>query len=308
MPILAIPGVVEPPIVDPQAVGGLAEVTWTGIDGSVWSLLGGDGVVLLPGVRGMGMPDVTRFTSESPSVDGARWRGRRVPEREVFWPLLLQDPGTDVDMMLRDRAWWAALHPAGTGLWEVVHPNGSRRRLRCRFASADDVSERDPLRAGWWTFGVTLIAEDPFWAGDPVTRAWSPGAQTPFFGGTIGGAGPPLHISPGGTIATAAVDNPGDEPAYPVWTVTGPTTSVSVGVDGHVVTLGSAIPAGQIRVVDTHPSRLTVVDGAGVDRLSEATAVEFAAIPPGPGVVLSLAMTGSGQVAVEFTPRHHRAW
>ena len=77
------------------SVAGVA-MTWTGGDGSSWDLTRrSDGVWLMPGFRGLRMPPLDRFVSDSPSVDGSRWRGNRVLEREVFWPGAPRSVGGD---------------------------------------------------------------------------------------------------------------------------------------------------------------------------------------------------------------------
>jgi len=58
----------------------ILEITWTGVDGSVWDLLGGtQGVRLAGGVRGLHLPDVSQVVQASSAMlgrmirdDGAR--------------------------------------------------------------------------------------------------------------------------------------------------------------------------------------------------------------------------------------------
>jgi hypothetical protein len=190
-----------------------------------------------------------------------------------------------------------------------VHPDGRTRELVCRWTGdGGGVFDRDPTAAGWQTYGLSLVAEDPFWAGDPVRRTWTQDAGTNFFGGVPGGFGPPFFIGPGSVISAATLANPGDAPAFPVWRIDGPFSSVSVGAEGRVVTLTGTVLAGQCRVVDCRPDRQTVTDQDGVDRIAEVTSAQFAAIPPGQTVSLSLAMTGTGTVSAQIRPRHLRAW
>lgn len=308
MPIVVTPEEIPPP---PQADWpGISGMTWTGWDGSVWDLLGSAGLCLTPGVRGLNMPPVDRFTSTSPALAGSRWRGHRTLEREVFWPLLLWSDAGSVDWLDFDRAFWATMRPDKAGTWTVSDPQGLSRSLRVRYSDdSDHASDMDPSKFGWSVYGLRLVAEQPFWEGDPVTRTWNNDSFVPFFGGVAGGKGPSFYISSGSTLVSAEVSNPGDVDAYPVYTVTGPVDSASVGYAGNTVSLG-AIPAGQQRIIDTRPDRLTVTDANGVDKWSELTGdPQFdAPIPPGESVPLSLSMVGTGTVSLTLTPLYYRAW
>lgn len=286
-------------------------MSWTGWDGSQWDLLGNSGGVFLTrdGVRGLASPKVDRFTSMSPALAGSRWRGSRTLEREVFWPLMVFHDNGSAAWQAYDRAFWATMDPDRPGWWSVTNADGSTRTLRCRFVDdGDHQVSADPSQRGWDVYAITLIAEDPWWRGPVVRRSFAPAASRPFFGGVEGGSGPPFYISPGSTLDTAAINNPGDVDAHPVYVVTGPTTRVSVGVGGHLVTFGGVLRDGQSVTIDTRPDRLTVVDGDGADRLRDLTAAEFVAIPAGAQVPLTLDMVGAGTVDVALEPAYRRPW
>lgn len=309
MPILAAP-YLAPVDVSPEWKS--IDPTWTGWDGSVWHLSDPASGVLLTqaGTRGLSMPPVTRYTSTSPALAGSRNRGSRTAERDVFWPLFVRSSGGSQAFVDLERAFWATMHPDKPGVWSVTLPDGSKRSLGCRFMDDGNASfTMIPTIRGWAVYGVTLVAEQPYWEGDAIARTWAVDDPTPFFGGTTGGSGPTFYISSGSAITSATIDNPGDVDTFPVYTIIGPTTSVSVGYAGNVVTLGT-LAAGAVRIIDTNPDRLTVTDAAGVDKWSELTSTaNFGApIPPGESVPLSLSLVGTGSVSVAITPRYYRAW
>ena len=63
-------------------------MTWTGWDGSVWSIADRDsGALLLAGTRGLTLPPSRRIVDTSPAVAGSLHRGSVTDEREVFWPI-----------------------------------------------------------------------------------------------------------------------------------------------------------------------------------------------------------------------------
>lgn len=312
MPIKVAPG----PILHDLAGGvdwsGLS-MLWTGWDGSQWELSDlSSGVQLKAGARGLGSPDGDRYTSMSPAQAGSRNRGRRTLEREVFWPLRVYSGAGSQAWLDYDAAFWATMHPDRPGVWSVTQPNGITRSLVCRFVSdGSQTFDVDPSLIGWQNYGVTLVAERPFWVGEKIVRSWSDEASQPFFGGTGGGGvGPPFYISAGNTISSARMPNPGDVDVYPVWSIGGSTTSVTVGVGDSTITYAAPIAGGDTITIDTDPARRTVVDQNGVDRSGnlQTGSQPFAPIPAGAGVPLSLSMVGTGTVTATIEPRYFRAW
>jgi hypothetical protein len=80
-----------------------------------------------------------------------------------------------------------------------------------------------------------------------------------------------------------------------------------VGVDGRAVQWNVALTADDILVIDTDPT----VQSAwlnGVDVTSQLGSADFAPIPAGHELPLSLTMAGTGSVEAAITPRYYRAW
>lgn len=361
--------------------------TWTGWDGSVFDLANRDGGVLLKrtGTRGLSMPPRQRYKSDSPGVNGARYRGGRFLERDVFWPLSVSDGESSQRWVARDRAFWRTMHPDRPGVWRVTHPDGTSRSLVCRFVDDGNASFGPaPMSIGWARYGISLVAEQPFWEGAPITRTFQSTPPQDFYGppsvaattqvvgdtltvaahgfrlglpvrvvsitttagltagttyfvagtvtadtfqlaATAGGAvidltgadgtavvkqaaGPPFTIMSGSNLASAAIDNPGDEPAFPAWTLAGPFTSASVGVGPSQIVVPFAMAAGESLVIDPRPSAQTAITGAGVDRTGDLGAVAFAPVEPGIPRPLSLSMVGAGSVTATLLPLYWRAW
>lgn len=302
--VFAAPFTPPPP---PKSWFGLG-MTWTGSDGVVWDLTTGEGgVVMMPGVRGLTMPPVTHHKSVYASVPGSRWRGYSVQDREVFWPIqVFNDLGSE-EWILRDRAFWKTLAPNKTGIWTVTQPTGEKRTLRLRLRDdGDPVFSHDPSLAGWSNYGLTFDAEQPFWEGEGgvVSKTFTPSSESNFFG-TEGGT--PFRISRSSTVTTALMNNPGDVEAYPTWTIEGPCTAATVGVGGVNITIPFAIATGQRLVINTAPSSQQAIM-AGTDRTADLGTVNFAPIPPGVNVILSLSITGTGSITASITPRYFRAW
>lgn len=284
-------------------------MVWTGWDGSVWDLTDPRAGVFVQGkgVEGLGMPTFQDWTGESPAVHGQAFRGYRVEPRSVFWPIYLYSDAGSVDWLALDRAFWRSLQPGKHGKWTLETPGGGRRSLSCRFV--DDgrkAFQKDPAWRGWESYPVSLIAdENPFWTGDPVRRIWAQSNAVDFYGGAA--KGPPLYIISGSQLSTAKITNDGDLEAWPVWTITGPLTSVTVGVDGATVQWTVTLLAGDILVIDTDP-RVQSAWLNGVDVTDQLGTADFAPIPAGLERPLSLTMAGTGSVEASITPRYFRAW
>ena len=298
-----LPVVPPPPVVPWHR----STMSWEGWDGSVWDLTKPSSGVFLTGrgVEGLGMPDHLAWVGSSPATHGQYYRGHVVEPRQVFWPVyLFSDRGTE-EWLERDRAFWRSLQPGKHGSWTVSTPTGGKRSLSCRFV--DDGRHafgHDPMHRGWASYGVTLIADDPFWTGESVRRVWAQSEDVDAFAPVPDVV---LNVSSASKLASAAMTNQGDLEAWPVWTVKGPVTSVTVGVDGRTVQWNVALTADDILVIDTDPT----IQSAwlnGVDVTSQLGTADFAPIPAGHELPLSLTMAGTGSVEAAITPRYYRAW
>lgn len=301
---------------DPGTAWSGLQVVWSGGDGSSWELSSASSPVWLTpgGTRGLSMPPFDRYSSDSPAVAGSRWRGYRTAERPVFWPVFIYG-GRPGEAAWRDvdSAFWDSLSPDLPGEWSITQPDGTVRRLRCRYTDdGEQAYDMDPFVTGWAVYGINLVAEDPYWRGSAVTATFDTSASQNFYGGDSGGGfGPPFYISSNTSAATATIDNPGRVPAWPVWTAQGPFSSLSVGVGSRLVTLPLAYTAGKSVTIDTRPDRLTVVDSDGVDRVPDLGAVDFVPVPAGSAVPVSISVPGSSsatRVTVSLEPQYFRAW
>jgi hypothetical protein len=289
-----------------QAETGGLTMTWTGWDDSEWNLLDGSaGVRLLAGeVVGLGFSPADRFTTVSPAVAGSRFRGTRTLERPVRWPLLVEaaDPITWFE---RDTAFARTLHRERVGTWTVTQvPTGISRTLTCRFVASPDGHSADPGPRGLATYEVELVAEDPYWHGAVVARTFRGATEEPF---VPEGGGPPFTISSASNLSSAVIENPGDVPVWPVWTITGPTTAVTLGVDGHEIGVAGDLDEGDVLVIDTHPARQSATLN-GVRVRGVLAPHDFAPVPAGGVSSLDITVTGLGTVNCAIEPLFERAW
>lgn len=298
----AAPPPVAPPIYTPWR---RVQHIFHGWDGSTWDVTDGrNGVFLMPeGIEGMGMPEIINYTFSSPVVHGVEWEGWRATGRDVHWVIGIFEDDS-IEWINMKTAFWNIFRPGKTMRWEVVLPNGVSYSLTVRFKGDDtSVYSRDPVRLGWAIYGITCMTEQPFWEGTPITAGWEAKTGSDFFGGS--GYGPPFTVSSFADITTATITNPGDVETYARWQILGPFTTATVGLDGFTVTVTGG-NVGDVFIIDTDPLALTATKN-GVDIMASLGSFDFAPIPPGEDVVLSLAMSGAGKITASFTPLYLRS-
>ncbi len=308
----------------PQATTfpGMTAMTWTSWEGYQFSLLGDGGVLLTnSGVRGLNMPQVDQFTSESASVAGAAYRGYRAKPRSIFWPTFIYSDASSDAWLGLDRAWWRSMRPDREGTWSVTVA-GATRTIACRWVDdGDHAFANDPLMAGWSLYAIRMVANDPFWKGAPIERVFTSTTPQTFFSTT--GV---LNISSGSDVSTASISNTGDVDAWPVYTLYGgpvsPMTTASVGIGSSQIVVPFPVAAGHALVIDTDPKVQTAMDATwfidsngnrvvtltGTELTGSLGAADFMPVPPADPQSLNLTTTGVGAVGVSLTPRFWRPW
>ena len=282
-------------------------VTWTGANGDTFELSNWQRGVFIKkeGIEGFGMPSRDDWASPaSPFVHGQEYTGFVVKPREIFLPIYLFADESSQAWHDLDARFWGTLQPGEYGTLSVETPGGVRT-IGARLKEADDVFARDPFYFGWQHYGLTLIADDPFWYGGEVSQGWEQPPEQQFFHHTTGEQN--FNIMPGSVLASAKMTNPGDVEAWPVWEVDGPFDSVSVGVGGRQVTYTGGAVDGQVFRMDSDPRDQTAfIDDADVT--GDLGSYGFAPIPSGNSRPLNLQMVGQGTVHATIRPRFYRAW
>ncbi len=265
MPILVASSTTPPP--DPEVPGsGVPDgwsgpepgpyLTWTSAEGRVTSLedyrTPGAGTIAMPGVLGLGMPGYTFFEDSSPAFDGALVRGTpRANPKDITVPIHIW-ASTRAAARARYGAFVEDLNPQdGPGLLTVHERDGTSRQIPAYYSQglegsgSDDGDGDGPT---WWTFAAVFHAPRPYWLGDERSVLFELGGSgTPFYPFL------PLRVadsSPGGAVQ---VTNAGNTDVYPVWTITGPASSVTLTNDttGKTLRVDYAMTPGDTLVIDT---------------------------------------------------------
>lgn len=311
--VIAVPGYAIGEIGDHW---GRLRMTWTSAyanasgEHPVWEITNPSGGVFVrrEGLRGLGMPKITHFRDQSPAVAGAIHRDLNFESRDVFWPLQIFHDGSSAEFIALDREFWASMNPALEGRWTVYMLDGTSRYLDLRIEDDGDWSpESDPTYFGWANYGIRLTADSPFWKTAPITRSWRTVAPVDFYADSPG----VLGISGSRSIATAKITNPGDVPAYPVWTIHGPIDSAIVGVGDHLIEVSLELADGEYIVLDTNPNQQTATDHTGADRYEDLGEIDWRGwLEPGVETDLSIALDGDtgGRVDLWLQPQYLRGW
>lgn len=293
---------------------------WTGSSGDAWDLNDpGSGVMLVgDSVEGMHLPEFADYVQEFAGLDGQDYDGGVAKARNVEWTVFVWSDNDSVEWVERERAWWSSFKPRGSrGTWSVALPTGERRTLRCRLTSDGGYAHiNDPSRFGWAAYPITLIADDPWWYGEPITDSWGAPDTRLFFGGgdpdtdtgTPAEVGPPFFVSTSASFEEATATNVGDEPTWPKWTIKGPVTAATITVDGGSIGV-PAVAAGHTLVINTDPADPTAFDGS-TDKSGLIDPWDPRPIPPGETVPITIGIeyTAGASVSLFAPTRYWRAF
>lgn len=293
--------------------GGSLGITWVDTNGVTWDLLSGPVRITTAGLKGLGLPNVDWQQSIGAVVDGAVLDSWRVEEREVFVPIRFKDEAM-TDTTGIQRTFWSGLKLGAYGSFVVTDKLGAARTLTMRIRDDGGMAYKtQPDRVQVESIGLTFQADDPWWYGPARTSSYQLGdlSGVDFFGGgdpALDGTAPDFYIvtSQGSTMTT--LRNPGDEDAWVQWGIGGPSTAFSVGVDGHPISAGLNIDDGSLLTIDTDPRvQLAYLDGVKVP-FREFTSLDFARVPAGESVPISISVVGSGLITATFRPKYVRGF
>lgn len=255
-----------------------AVTTITDPNGTDWALDGTVGLWEAPGKKGFHGTLYQHYRDESPMVAGAFWRGVRALPRELFVPVALHYLNRD-DLLAKRRALAKALSPIRGRECTIssAWPDGSVRRIKCRYVDGLDAGEQGPGAYGVTTmkYGLRFIADDPFFFGSLITQNYSLAPQTrtelP-----IPGADTFFEVVSSPLLAAGTtVTNIGDVDTYPTWQFIGPFNSiiaqnVTTGKT-FTITYTAATSANSLSLV-TEPGESYLVDESGTNRWDKFTA------------------------------------
>lgn len=283
-----------------------AQVTWTAPSGDTVDLTDADAgyMVLGEGTRGLRSVEYELSSAKYAGIDGETVTALRANAGTPTLGLLVYAEDEDA---FRDRARrlrWLTRPKAGLGTLSVRNAAGEARSLDCYCIAGLEGDEDNALDGSWWKLALKFYAPDPWWRGDSVTVNYGLGTPASFF--------PifPTTLSSSSVAGSFTVDlSMADAPSYPVWTITGPGSSLVLTntTTGKVVQVNATLTAGQTVVIDTRPGRQSVRLGDGTN-LMGSLASDPALWPLIEDVnTVTVALTGASsasRISCTYAPRY----
>lgn len=275
---------------------------------------GSEVFLLSEAVSGLGYPDIEHQESTHAGVHGAMWRGWNAKPREITLPLVVSSNGDDDESRDGFIGSWDTVtrcfHPGEEGTLSVTTPSGSTRTIGCRCVGIDDSFTVDPVNRGYAVVSVKLMAFDPFWRGAASSVSWSNRGGVDWLGGgplDKPGTAFPIVLMPGGNQGQALLENVGDLPSWPVWTIRGPVDSFTISLDDARVSYKGGLDEGETMVIDSDP-RTQRVDWDGVDAFMLLDSWEFRPIDKATAAKVKVKIKGQGDVTATTQPMFLAAW
>ncbi|MET8113820.1 phage distal tail protein [Streptomyces prasinus] len=310
MPIL-VPSVHVPPEEQqgppwPTLINQMPQVSFTDPCGVTTHLSDWEnGWLLQPGAKGLDMPEYTFATDESPGIDGYELRDVRAQGKEIILPIAFWAHDSRAAYKERRRRLINSLNPKrGVGTLTLTEPDGATRTIGAYYTGGLEGDESlDAAGERWCINALTFGVPSPYWIGGQVTHSWKAGSDAEFFPVL------PLTVGDSQVLGEVTVTNPGDDVAYPVWTVNGPATKVTLTnqTTGRVIVLTRTITGADTIVIDTRERRQTALLN-GVTNLwpDLSNASELWPLDEGENL-LNLVVDGSTaatSVAMTYQPRY----
>lgn len=236
---------------------------------------------LLSSPVGFGLP-VPETRTKTSATDGVRYASKRVKERTItlrieVWGL----SRSDTEAKLRQLA--SALRTIdGMPLprLQALYNTGLQLELPFLYQAGGEKTydENGPNVVEW---PVVVECPDPYWKAlaPQAIASMSPAGTTTDLLADLAS----LPLASSSVLGSVTIQNVGDVAAFPVWTWSGPATSVTI-----TTVLGSftfnTVGSGETRVIDT--ASKTIVDASGANKYTTlGTAPKFGALPAGNSIV-----------------------
>lgn len=223
----------------------------------------GDAPVLhLNGSEGLGIAPVEVEKADRIAGDGSVVRGVRYGDREVFIPMLVEQPTTgDLNLWRRELNRLLAPVPgdpeASLVDVQIDDPTtGTVRTVRGIYTGGLEGDFGTDFHGSWQTLGVQFDCTDPWWLGPERTSKLqlNPGSKPflsetePFF---------PVILAESVVQGDWTINVEGDGLVWPTWEVTGPGTDLRIIRGNDHIEIDGEVRAGETLLIDTATGRMT---------------------------------------------------
>lgn len=270
---------------------------WHAADGTVIPFDGTTGYRATRGALGLDAVTPENTIAQLIDADGAALTNRRNLPRRLAIPLFIKDN-------VRAQTLVAALADALVGPGELYWTDqGQTRHLEKVIYDGGLAGDQSRVVSpGWRQVVPQLIALDPWWYGAQQSVALPVGSPTAFSAAVAFSAVLPFD---GGTSISQVIL--GSTDAYPVITVQGPATTVTVGSGGLEWSTAVALGASDVLVVDARPgTRGPRFNGGLTDwtLLTEASRLFTLAAGTTSIIAGTTGSSGATTITMQYAPRH----
>lgn len=221
--------------------------------------------VLAAGTRGLSAPPYRLSTEQYAGVAGTRLQALEADQREISLGVKVE-ASSPAEFRARWRALVHAFRPrAGDGQLVVADEVGVRRLITCRYTGGLEGAAVDEFTGVAGRAIVKLAAFDPWFYGEPVSIDFGLAAPSVFLSAALPF---PRMLSASTIQGQRDIDlAAADVESYPLWTITGPGSSLTLTNDstGRTIQVDAAIADGQTVVIDTRPGHQSVRRGDGTN-------------------------------------------
>jgi hypothetical protein len=264
-PVLGGGGGAPPPVTTTAQ----EQMLWTAPDGTRYHFEPNSSQVL-DGIIGRLTAPIETSEDSAAGLDGALLRGVRRKVINVSVPVLFSaESEHELRGTLED--WVSATDPLeGDGTLTFVYGDGTSRQLnRVRYVTGLEGDESQG--AGRWYRRMVLgfRAYDPYFYDTQLTTHVVAGGDTTGFFPFL-----PLHLSRGAIGSTVTIVNDGKASAWPIWTVHGPSTGLTIVNQSTGATIDMpavALTASQVLTIDTRPLVKSVIRDDGTNLFDQLT-------------------------------------
>jgi len=248
----------SPPWEWPRRLIEMPVVSFTDPAGAVTTLTDWErGWVVQPGAKGLDMPGYAIAQDESPGIDGYEVRQVRAQGKTITIPVAFWANDSRAAYKARRRTFIRSLNPKrGQGTLTLTEPDGATRSIGVLYTDGMEGDESlDAAGARWCITALVFAVPSPYWTGSEVTTTWKTDVGGDFFPFL------PLTVGDSQVLGAVTVDNDGDDNAFPVWTINGPATSVTLSniTTGQTLVLTRTITGADTIVIDTRERRQTAL-------------------------------------------------
>lgn len=267
------------------------------------------GMVVRPGVLGLGMPSYTFYSDQSPAYDGETIRGVKADPKQITIPIHIWG-ATRNECMTRFSQLVDDLDPQlGEGTLVVTEPDGSYRTIGAYYTDGfTGQDDDDTWGRTWLSAALVFRCPKPFWEGEEISVTWTLAPVTGDFYPVL-----PLTVKDSQVTGQVTAVNRGNVRAFPIWELEGPYSSFTASNTtlSQMFFIDKATIAGDDSVVDTREGIKTAYLN-GTTNLWEWIDIDsdLWALEPGENSITltAPAATADSKVTMRYRPRWTTAY